>query len=242
VVFVGSSNLGAAIVVKEEHNPRSLSAVVRLSGGVRAVARIAGVDASNLSRSLTGRGGLSQEKLERIISVLGRLDGQADRSRVVVLNAKRANEDVACALRWFFPGGAQVARAAWSAMTVARIRKFLRGGLAPEIYALSDGQARIALLFPAGPMLPRELFPECFPTLRWWEDSLDRAILDIEDPIPWASGTITPPEFDAAWPGRGYNPTVNDLLAEVHNLRISYAEAIRRIHRGAARQIIVEDG
>jgi hypothetical protein len=39
--------------------------------------------------------------------------------------------------------------------------------------------------------------------LHWWEHDPNRAILDMEDPAQWAVGTITPPEFDTAWPGAG---------------------------------------
>jgi len=212
----------------------ALAAVVRLSGGIRSVAVRADVDPSNLTRFLSGGGGLSEERQLRLEAVLGRKGGQTDATRVLRLQAKRAQNDVEMALRWLFPYGGRVARAAWSAMTRGRILKFVRADLTPEVYAVTDGTARCVIIFPAGPMMPRSLFTT-FPSLRWWEDDPDRAVLDLYDPVPWIDGTLDVPSFNAAWPGQGYDPTADDLLQEVRTLGISFAEAIRRIYRGQPR-------
>lgn len=212
-----------------------LPAVVKLSGGLRTVAVAAGVDASNLSKFLRGGGGLSGEKQSLLEAALGRPGGQADPTRVVVLRATRANEDLVDALRWHVPGGARVARAAWSAVTKERLKKFFRANLTPEIYAVSDGRARVLVLLPAGPMMPPDLFPREFPELRWWENDPDRAVLDLGDPVPWAKGEIGVIDFDDAWPGKGYHPSMEDVVQEIRRLGISPAEAIRLLNLGRLR-------
>jgi hypothetical protein len=209
-----------------------LRAVVRLAGGVRLIARAAAIDPSNLSRCLNGGGGLSLEKVARVAAVLGRPDDRPDRSRVISLKAERPDTGVLEAVKWFFPKGGTVARAAWSAITLARLRKFLHGSLAPELYAITDGAARVVLQFPAGPLLPRGLYPTEMPKLQWWEGDATRAVLDIDDPVRWAQGVINPAEFDAAWPGGGYDPTERDVVDAIRDLGISYGEAIRRLYRG----------
>jgi hypothetical protein len=167
-----------------------------------------------------------------VAAVLGRPADQPDRSRVISLRAEKPDAGVLEALRWFFPKGGTVARAAWSAITLVRLKKFLRGSLAPELYAITDGSARAVLQFPAGPMLPRSLYLTEWPKLRWWEDDAARAVLDIDDPVRWAQGMVTSAEFDAAWPGGGYDPTAQNVLDAIQDLGISYGEAMRRLYRG----------
>jgi hypothetical protein len=111
------------------------------------------------------------------------------------------------------------------------VARHVRGAEPPGVYAAADGEARAVVLFAAGPALPRALFPEAFPDLRWWADDPERAVLGFADPVPWARGEVSVPEFDAAWPGAGYDPTVDDVLRTIQGLGIGYAEAIRRLHR-----------
>ena len=212
-----------------------LAGAIALAGGNRAVSAAADINSGNLSRYLRTGTGLSDDRLVRLQAVLGRPGGEADPTRVLTLRAKRADDTLVNGLMWHFPSGARVARAAWSAMTLARVAKFLRIDLAPEIYAITDGNARCVLLLPAGPLLPRQLFPEKFPALRWWEDDQDRAVLEIADPIAWAKGEVDPPTFDEAWPGQTYNPSLDEMLAEIRKLRLSYAEVVRLIHASQAK-------
>lgn len=210
-----------------------LSAAIRLQGGVRAVARLAAVDASNLGRFIGGRaGGLSDDAVMRVLAAVGRPGGHADATRVLNLRAITPDHVVIEAFGWLFPQGSRVAWAAWNAMALVRLRRSLRSKVVPTLYAVTDGTARAILLLPPGVRLPNTLYPERLPELRWWNDDADRAVLDIGDSGLWSAGQLTPAEFDAAWPGSGYDPTIDDLVETVRDLGISYGEAIRRIHRG----------
>ncbi|WP_157033811.1 hypothetical protein [Belnapia moabensis] len=206
-----------------------LAAAVWTAGGVRAVATQAGIDPGNLSRYLRGKGGLSSERLAVLQSSLGRLGGQPD-ARVLVLRANRADDVLARALNWHLPDGGRIARATWIASAQARLMELSKAQLR-EIYAATDGRARLLIMLAPGAFIPRQPFPDLFPDLRWWKDDIDMAVLDVADPVRWMLGTIDPAEFDAAWPGQGYEPTAEDVIVEIRRLRLGFAEAIRRLHR-----------
>jgi hypothetical protein len=88
-------------------------------------------------------------------------------------------------------------------------------------------------MLPAGMTLPRELFPSRCPDLLWADGNPDTAVLNLTDPVPWVSGTVSVDEFTAAWPGQGYEPSAEDVVEEIRRLRLGFAEAIRRLHRGS---------
>jgi hypothetical protein len=50
--------------------------------------------------------------------------------------------------------------------------------------------------------------------------------------LRWAQGVVTPAEFDAAWPGGGYDPTAQDVVDAIQHPGISSGEAIRHLYRG----------
>lgn len=211
----------------------ALAAAVRTAGGVRAVAIQAGLDPGNLSRYLRNGSGLALARIAALWAALGRPDGQADAARVLTLQAKTV-EELLRALRWHLPNGGQLARMAWTTITRQRVVAALGKTSLPEILAATDRNARLIALLPVGTTLPTSLLATLCPTLRWWRDDPDAAVLDPTDPVPWITGIVDPCTFIEAWPGAGFVPNAEDVIAEIQRLRIGYAEAIRRLHRAPA--------
>lgn len=208
-------------------DPARLGPLVRLAGGVRPVARAAGVDPGNLSRYLASGSGLSATAAGRVLAALGLADGQPPDDQVLRFAPGAPSPELGGALAVLFPAGAEVARAEWSGPTLVRLRKLLALDLTPEFYALTDGRTRVVLTLPAGLTLPKELYPG----LRWWGSNRRNAVLDLEHPERWLRGEIDADEFDAAWPGGGYSPTDADVLAAIRRMGLSNGEAIRRLRR-----------
>lgn len=207
-----------------------LAALIPLAGGIRTVAKAAGVDPANLSRYVRGQGGLSVNAALRVEAALGRPGGRPDPARVVQLTADRINADVEAALRWFFPDGAEVAYVVWGHRAHVALRKVLRGNIAPDVAALRAEGTRCVLRCASGHGVSSVL-PAALPNLRWAGGTEVKSILNLADPIPWALGQVDSAAFDAAWPGLGYQPSAEELLTEVRNLGLTYAEAIRILHR-----------
>ena len=208
-----------------------MEGAIVVAGGVRAVARLAQVDPSNLSKFLKYGAGLSSDSFDRLERCLGKIDGVIDSTKVIVLRPTRINQHLADALRWYFPDGAEVARASWSGMGWERIKKMVSLDLAPEVYGIRCLPDKRALVLPpAGLMFPRDLFAEANPKLCWRGGEPERADMQFENATPWIKGEIDIATFDEAWPGLYFDPGPDELLEEVRRLKLSWSEAIRRIN------------
>lgn len=98
----------------------AISAAAAARGGIRSVARRAGVDAANCSRWLrTGRG-LATTAISRLHAELGRPGGAIATDRVTRL-AEYDPERLILALYWYMPLGCELVRSEWTAHSRARL-------------------------------------------------------------------------------------------------------------------------
>ena len=104
----------------------AIEGAIHIFGGIRVAAAAADIDPSNLSKYVRHGIGISHDGLRRLERALGRPDGQVDPSRVLVLRPKKLNVHLANALSWYFPDGAEIARASWSGFGWEHVIKVLK--------------------------------------------------------------------------------------------------------------------
>ena len=217
-------------VMMDDDRMDGLHGAIQAVGGLRSVARRSQIDASNLQKYIRFGRGLSDKNIESLYTTLGRIDGHIPDNSVVVLRPKWINVELAYALSWYFPSGGEVARATWSGMGWEHIKKVLTLDATPGIYAIrSPHGERAVILLPASLLFPRKLFPQICPELHWRGGEPERAELQFDNADPWISGNVTSALFDEAWPDGSFDPTAEDLLQYVRQLKLTWAEAIRRV-------------
>ncbi len=197
-------------------------------GGIRATARLVGINDGNLSKWLRGQQTLSDENVEKLLAVLGLPNGEADPLRVHVWFTRRHSLNLGAALSLYFPSGAEIARAPWVDIGFRNISDAFKKGQAPHsVHCISDGRVRAILRMPSGMMMQKMVFGKSFD----WKGSHRRnAVIDIaEDNETWISGIPSIEEFDRVWNGQDVEVTADDVLRAISDEGISYAEAIDRI-------------
>lgn len=202
-------------------------------GNQKTVALAAGIDNSNFGKWLKGSPTLSEDKLNRVLMVMGIPNFTPDADYVHVWQytdppAQLTDLDMVPAFRLYFPNGAEIAKAPWAKKGVNQIKRAL---ITPwkqprATYAITDGNVRAIMRFPTPGLIQKRNINSF---LKWRDGTEEQSILNITDEENWVDGTPSIDEFDAVWSAPPDQENAEDLIKTVREQGITFGEAIRRI-------------
>lgn len=212
----------------DKFDRRKLKTACTLYGGLRSVARNAGVSPGNLSRWFQGDPTLSDEKVAQVFNAIGLPSGKPQNQSVYFWNVSKIDFDYANAILPFCPEGTLIARAPWAKPGIENIRRtFQIGKTTPSVYLLFDGTVRAVLRLPPGLLVQKKGLGNA---IHWKNGARDKSVLDIaENDALWTSGFPTIEEFDALWNGTPPSATREDVISAILEEKLTFEEAIRRI-------------
>lgn len=213
-----------------------IRSLIALHGGVRACSRELRIDHSAISRWLKGMRiesgpllskNIGPKKQDQLLRHVGLTRQGVDLEKVHVWFVKTWQiKDLNVAYKYFFPAGAEMRVAPWSAPTMARARKLVTKLTVPEVHAIFDGQTRVIVRTYFSHILTIQKGTFAFGTI-----SKRYIQLDVEPKTPWIDGRPTPKQFDAAWRKEVGEPTIEDVIARIQQRGLTPSQVIDAIDK-----------
>jgi len=177
-----------------------LKVACRFLGGIKPVAAEMEINQGNLSRWLNGEPTLGDDKIVRLLKILGLPNGKPSHDRVHVWSITRvAFLDITPGLALYFPYGAKICRAPWVNLGMNIKDSFGIGTVTENLYAISDGHTRAVLRVPRAKLLQKENYKNF---LKWKNSTDKNSVLNIPKITrEWETGIPSVEEFDRAWGG-----------------------------------------
>lgn len=206
---------------------KQVKVACRFFGGIKPVAASLGINQGSLSRWLSGKPSLGDEKVKQLFQLIGFDGSKPDSKKVHSWKIKRINFlDLTPALSLYFPKRAKIARAHWVVPGPSIKETFGIGAGMDNLYAITDGHTRAVLRIPRALLLQKENTKDL---LDWKVTNQKDSFIQIpEGSESWMQGAPSVAEFDQVWGKEHPEKTIDDLdeLCRKKGLSIDEAYAI----------------
>lgn len=224
----------------EQSDRAKIRAACSLIGSIKAVAGLASVDRGHLTKWLAGQNTLGVDKIAAVLAALGFTnEGIPDQGKIhewQLGGTAGMRKDWKLALRLFFPHGAKIYFAPWTATNspLESLTSSIKSFFDQEIYALTDGRTRAILRAPSG---------------MWGvlDDEIENKFLSLEGKMKkerlinitkhdknWISGGVSVEEFNKRCGILCRDVSFSEIEEEIKTLGITNAEALIRIKNPTA--------